>query len=420
MKGNVFQCHGESTSKQQFLKTVGVLEEHINKTFDYPQDVASVCKSFAVVLLTMPANLDKTTYENDMGRRMIWETTMKAYMKRTDKLESNLRAIFAIVWGQSSPMMQSKIESLDEYETRSTACDCVWLLKEIQGITHRFEGTRFVLISLDDAWSNYYSYHQGAQQSLHEYLKEYQSLVQVLEHYGAAIGAEGPYIESVKDKLRTTLLSTVAPQELRKRALAAAKLQTIAIGFMKRADKRHYGGLWSELENNFTRGQDHYPADLTNAYNLLLNYKAAPGPGQRPPRRDRTDDEETTGVSFLQDGALIPGTDGETHQGIKCYNCNKKGHYSSSCPDADGVQMLQMADINIDDDTYESAFSFLNVGPQPEACLFTQAATGHNLIPSTWILLDSQSTVSVFNNRNLLTDIRPSPRTLRVHTDGGT
>jgi hypothetical protein len=227
-------------------------------------------------------------------------------------------------------MMQSKLESLDEYEVQSTDCNCVWLLKEIQGITHRFEGTQNVFISLDNAWCNYYSYHQGAQQSLHEYLKEYQSLVQVLEHYGAVIGTEGPYIESVKDKVRTTLLSTVAPQELHKRPLAAAKLQTIAIRFMKRADKRRYGGLWSELENNFTRGQDHYPADLTNAYNLLLNYKAAPGPGQRPPRRDQTDDEETTGVSFLQDGSLIPGTGGKTHHDIKCFNCNKKGHYASS------------------------------------------------------------------------------------------
>jgi hypothetical protein len=76
---------------------------------------------------------------------------------------------------------------------------------------------------------------------------------------------------------------------------------------MKRADKRRYGGLWSESENNFTRRQDHYPADLTNAYNLLLNYKAAPGPGQL----------------FLQDGSLIPGTGGETHHNIKCFNCNK-------------------------------------------------------------------------------------------------
>jgi hypothetical protein len=81
-----------------------------------------------------------------------------------------------------------------------------------------------------------------------------------------------------------------------------------------------------------------------------------------------------------------------------------------------------MANINIDngDDTYESALSFLNVGHQPEECLFTQAATGHNLIPLTWILLDSQSTVSVFNNRHLLSDIQTSPRILRVHTNRGT
>ena len=62
MNKNVFQCHGEQNSKQQFLKTVGVLEEHINKTFDYPQDVASVCKDFAVTPLIMPPQLDKKTY----------------------------------------------------------------------------------------------------------------------------------------------------------------------------------------------------------------------------------------------------------------------------------------------------------------------------------------------------------------------
>jgi hypothetical protein len=77
MKGNVFQCHGENTDKQQFLKTVGVLEEHVNKTFTYPQDVASVCKSFKIVALVQPANLSKEDYEGDMGKKMIWETSMK-------------------------------------------------------------------------------------------------------------------------------------------------------------------------------------------------------------------------------------------------------------------------------------------------------------------------------------------------------
>jgi hypothetical protein len=88
-----------------------VLEEHINKTFSYPQDVASVCKSFEIVQLVQPANLTKTEYDEDMGKKMIWETSMKNYMKRKDLMESNAIAIHAIVWGQCSPMMQSKLES---------------------------------------------------------------------------------------------------------------------------------------------------------------------------------------------------------------------------------------------------------------------------------------------------------------------
>jgi hypothetical protein len=241
MKGNVFQCHGESLIRQQFLKTVGVLEEHINKTFTYPEDVASVCKKFEIVAPLQPPNLTKTEYEDDMGKRMIWETQMKTFMKRTDMLVSNTRSIYAIVWGQCSPMMQSKLESLTDYDTKSSACDCLWLLHEIQGITHRFEGTRNVFISLDDAWTNYYAYLQGPNQSLHDYLRDWQSLVQVLEHYGAIIGADGPYRKSVRERVKASAPSGATDVELYKLELTAAKLQSIAIAFLKRADKKRYG-----------------------------------------------------------------------------------------------------------------------------------------------------------------------------------
>jgi hypothetical protein len=153
MKENVFQCHGEHADKQQFLKTVGVLEEHINKTFKYPQDVASICKTFKIVPLVQPPNLTDEQYK-DMGKKMIWEENMKTFIKRIHEQESSARAIYAIVWGQCSPMMQSKLESLNDYQTKRDACDCSWILKEIQGITHRFEGTRNVFLSLDDAWSS--------------------------------------------------------------------------------------------------------------------------------------------------------------------------------------------------------------------------------------------------------------------------
>jgi hypothetical protein len=79
MNGNVFQCHGESTDKHHFLKTIGVLGEHINKTFTYPQTVASVCKSFKAVPIVQPADLSEDDYKK-MGKKMIWEAPMKTYM----------------------------------------------------------------------------------------------------------------------------------------------------------------------------------------------------------------------------------------------------------------------------------------------------------------------------------------------------
>lgn len=40
--------------------------------------------------------------------------------------------------------------------------------------------------------------------------------------------------------------------------------------------------------------------------------------------------------------------------------------------------------------------------------------------PCTWLLLDSQSTVSVFKNEHYMTNIRKSPTTVKKFTNGGT
>jgi hypothetical protein len=91
MKANVFACHRQgSMDKQQHVKTVGVLAEHVNKMFSCPQDVASICKSSKIVPLIQPANLPKQVHNEDMGARMTWETSMKTRMKRKDLMDSKM------------------------------------------------------------------------------------------------------------------------------------------------------------------------------------------------------------------------------------------------------------------------------------------------------------------------------------------
>jgi hypothetical protein len=252
-------------------------------------------------------------------------------------------------------------------------------------------------------------------------------LVQVLEHYGAALGAEAPYQDALKKQIMVDH-PRLSDAEYRKRTTQAAKNKSIAIGFLKRADRKRYGGLWSDLENLYTRGQDHCPTDLTGAYNLLLNYKAPPmvQSGRREQQQPR-DEDEVSGLTFLQNGAPVPGTDGTVHAHIKCYNYQILGHYASVCPhenqEQGGVQMLQTAREEAPvagvEDEYKSEFTFFNVQGFSNEFSFQQTDARYDIIPSSWILLDSQSTVSVFKNRRFLSNIHTSASKLRVHTNGG-
>jgi hypothetical protein len=160
--------------------------------------------------------------------------------------------------------------------------------------------------------------------------------------------------------------------------------------------------------------------DLTSAYNVLLNYKA-PSTTQQGQCNQPRDDDDVSGLTFLQNGTTIPGTDGALHEQIKCYNCQNQGHYASVCPQENqeqgGVQLLQATHDTFDGNVDEShsEFTFLHT----EGFSFQQTDARFDIIPNTWVLLDSQSTVSVFKNNNLLTNIRASPNHLRVHTNGG-
>jgi hypothetical protein len=149
--------------------------------------------------------------------------------------------------------------------------------------------------------------------------------------------------------------------------MVLARDRTLGMALIRGADPQRYGTLIIDLANQHAMGIDNYPHDLTAAYALLVNYK--------------TED----GIMFAQT-AVVPGTNGITHPDIKCYECHSMGHYACNCPGV-GVSLAQHSRY---------------VG-----------------LPKSWILLDTQSTISVFNNPSIISDIQPSAHTLRVQTNGG-
>ncbi len=134
MNGHVFQCHDETTKTLQFTKTVRELNDHVNKTLKFCQDVASIFTRFELTPLTPPDDLTEEEAKSPV-KRMLREAEVNLLEKRRHIVASNIRAIYDVAWGQCSPKMQAKLTAMNEYEEKRFAGDCIWLLKSINSIS---------------------------------------------------------------------------------------------------------------------------------------------------------------------------------------------------------------------------------------------------------------------------------------------
>ena len=52
-----------------------------------------------------------------------------------------------------------------------------------------------------------------------------------------------------------------------------AKYMYLACAFLCQSDRKRYGRLLEELENDYTKGNSNYPTNLVTAYRMISEYK---------------------------------------------------------------------------------------------------------------------------------------------------
>jgi hypothetical protein len=149
MNNHVFECCEERGDRTQFQKTVEALGEYAAKNLKFPEDLKTIFEdTITAPTLTMPADIADTASKTE---QVIWEASLKSYARRKEELQSNLTTLYALIWGQCSDAMRNKLRALDDFPAENKKNNCIWLLKEIKGVTHKFDTKRHAVMSLIDA-----------------------------------------------------------------------------------------------------------------------------------------------------------------------------------------------------------------------------------------------------------------------------
>ena len=145
------------------------------------------------------------------------------------------------------------------------------LLVAIKGPTYKFGRHKNQSHTLHDANQKFCRYYQTRHTSKPQYLKTFNNRVSVIYSYGVSIGTYSGLAKA--DLMEISKNSSYSTDAERQQAAEAAKKKHLGVVMLCGANRGRYGKLVEELWNDFTKRNDYYPEYLTEAYNLLINYK---------------------------------------------------------------------------------------------------------------------------------------------------
>ena len=231
-------------------------------------------------------------------------------------------------------------------------------------------------------------------------------MVKNIEQYGGDFGNDSASVKyTLEREAEVTEEEFTGMSDRAKEVyLKMARDQYLAISFLLGGTCSRYSQLVADLQNLYILGEDKYPKDLEEAYNMMLGYSPLVIPSSLS--KQSTKDLYTSGVSFYQiaegKGANntkqpVPGVSRKVHKNITYYVCDNVGHYANDCPAQHTNSNVTVPPQKIDNSN-KQGFSFMQ-------CSFSMIQAKHQLNPS-WVLLDTQSSCDIFNNRMLLEDIQ--------------
>jgi hypothetical protein len=216
----------------------------------------------------------------------------------------------------------------------------------------------------------------------------------------------------------------------------AASDRLFAYLYLENADQDKYGSILKNLNSQKSLGNDQYPKSIVETNNVLSNHahdvNNKTNKKQEQNHQKQIQNNNKNKEPKEDEEPSIPQLSFAQMEG-RCYCCGKAGHKSPDCRYKDKTkkddwainksqQHAQQAQSNTDDARSQTGSTVSTKAAAAESvigwaglhCSFAQSYNMKNLI-----LLDSDSTDTVFCNPDYVSNIRESDDPLSISTNGG-
>jgi len=128
LNGVVFQLQDESKDPTQFNWTMEAIERYSNKTFDI--DLSVLFDKLQMPVLNKP--IKPEVGKADEVDIDIYKEKVKMFAKEEKGLHKTMRALYAIVWGQCSQNVETKLNQYKEEKEWRMSGDCASLIQTVK------------------------------------------------------------------------------------------------------------------------------------------------------------------------------------------------------------------------------------------------------------------------------------------------